>query len=88
LTMQLFEAVKFMHDHNVAHMDLKPSNLLIPSDYGRLTVIDFGHSFRLRNEAQLLEGHAGTEGYIAPEVGHMKFRPIRADLWSVGKVVQ
>ena len=30
LSIQLFEAVKFMHDHNIAHMDLKPSNLLIP----------------------------------------------------------
>ena len=88
LATQLFEAVKFMHDHNVAHMDLKPSNLLIPSEYGRLTVVDFGLSFRLKNEAQLVEGHAGTKGYIAPEVGHTKFRPIRADLWSVGKVIQ
>ena len=88
LATQLFEAVKFMHDHNVAHMDLKPSNLLIPSEYGRLTVVDFGLAFRLTNEKQLLEGHAGTKRYIAPEVGHTKFRPMRADLWSVGKVIQ
>ena len=26
--------------------------------------------------------------HIAPEVGHTKFRPMRADLWSVGKVIQ
>ena len=42
LTTQLLEAVKFMHDHNVAHMDLKPANILIPSTYGRLTIVDFG----------------------------------------------
>jgi serine/threonine protein kinase len=29
LTKQLFESVKFMHDNNVAHMDLKPGNILI-----------------------------------------------------------
>ena len=75
LATQLFEAIKFMHDHNIAHMDLKPSNLLIPSEYSRLTVFNFGLSFQLRNEAQLLEGHAGTKGYIAPEVGHTTFRP-------------
>ncbi|KAF8963443.1 kinase-like domain-containing protein [Flammula alnicola] len=89
LMKQLFEAVKFMHDHNVAHLDLKPSNILIPSEYGRLTIIDFGVSVRLRNAAQLLQGRAGTEGYIAPEVdGRTKFSPIRADLWSTGKIVQ
>jgi serine/threonine protein kinase len=88
LTRQLFEAVEFMHDHNVAHMDLKPANILVPSTYGRLTIIDFGISVRLRNKTELLQGHAGTQGYIAPEVGNTKFSPIRADLWSVGKIVK
>ncbi|KAF8804869.1 kinase-like protein [Phlegmacium glaucopus] len=88
LMTQLFEAVKFMHDHNVAHMDLKPSNILIPSAYGRLTIVDFGVSVRLRNATQLRQGCVGTEGYMAPEVGRTKFSPIRADLWSTGKTVQ
>jgi serine/threonine protein kinase len=88
LTGQLFEAVQFMHDHNVAHMDLKPANILVPSSYGRLTIIDFGSSVRLRNKMDLRQGHAGTEGYMAPEVGNAKFSPIRADLWSVGQVVK
>ena len=77
-----------MHDQNVAHMDLKPANILVPSTYGRLTIIDFGLSVRLKNKTELLEGHAGTQGYMAPEVGHSKFSPIRADLWSVGQVVK
>ncbi|KDR72618.1 hypothetical protein GALMADRAFT_756816 [Galerina marginata CBS 339.88] len=87
---QLFEAVKFMHDNCVAHMDLKPSNLLIPSEYGTLTVIDFGVSVRVKTPGQLFKskGRVGTEGYIAPEVGRTKFSPIRADLWSTGEVVE
>ena len=88
VTTQLFEGVKFMHDNDVAHMDLKPANILIPSAYGRLTIVDFGLSVRLKRRNQLLQGHAGTKGYIAPEVGDTKFSPIRADLWSVGKVVK
>ncbi|KAF8804870.1 kinase-like protein, partial [Phlegmacium glaucopus] len=84
---QLFEAVKFMHDHNVAHMDLKPSNILIPSEYGRLNIVDFGVSVRVRNATELRRGCVGTEGYMAPEVGRTKFSPIRADLWSTGKTV-
>jgi serine/threonine protein kinase len=88
LTRQLFEAVQFMHDHNVAHMDLKPTNILVSKTYGRLTIIDFGLSVRLGNKTELCEGHAGTQGYMAPEIGNRKFSPIRADLWSVGKVVK
>ncbi|KAF8884210.1 hypothetical protein CPB84DRAFT_1850743 [Gymnopilus junonius] len=38
----LFEVVKFMHDNNVVLIDIKPSNLLIPSEYPY--VIDFGVS--------------------------------------------
>jgi serine/threonine protein kinase len=77
LTIQLFESVKFMHDNNVAHMDLKPGNILIPSAYGRLTIVDFGLSIRLGNKMQLRRGFAGTKGYIAPEVEEIKlFSPV------------
>ena len=85
LMKQLFEAVKFMHDHNVAHMDLKPDNILVPSTYGRLTIVDFGLSVQLRDKTELLQGYAGTEGYIAPEVGKTKFVPTCG---SVGRVVK
>jgi serine/threonine protein kinase len=88
LMRQLFEAVEFMHNHNVAHLDLKPANILVPKTYGRLTIIDFGSSVRLRHKRQLLQDYVGTQGYMAPEVGRTKFSPIRADLWSVGQVVK
>ncbi|OBZ65087.1 hypothetical protein A0H81_14925 [Grifola frondosa] len=34
------------------------------------------------------KGYTGTKGYIAPEVGKGAFSPIRADLWSCGKVIE
>ncbi|KIJ05250.1 hypothetical protein PAXINDRAFT_103854 [Paxillus involutus ATCC 200175] len=40
-TKQLVEAVAFMHNHGVAHMDIKPPNVLIPVHGGRLSIIDF-----------------------------------------------
>ena len=89
LTIQLFESVKVKHDNNVAHMDLKLGNFLIPSAYGCLTIVDFGLSVRLRNKTQRFRGCVGTTGYTAPEVEEIEiFSPIRADLWSVGKVVK
>ena len=85
---QLFEAVGFMHDHNVAHLDLKPQNIIIPIEYGRLTIIDFSVSVRFKRPEQLFSGLVGTEGYTAPEVGKEPFNAVRADLWACGKVMQ
>ncbi|KZT03452.1 kinase-like protein, partial [Laetiporus sulphureus 93-53] len=84
---QLFEAVEFMHDHGVAHMDIKPDNIRIPLGYGRLTIIDFGLSVRVKGPRDMLEGYRGTPEYSAPEVDSTRYSPIRADLWSVGQVV-
>ncbi|KAG2123457.1 hypothetical protein DEU56DRAFT_893632 [Suillus clintonianus] len=87
---QLFEAVDFMHQHGVAHMDLKPKNILIPVDGGRLTVIDFNRSLRVKGVEHKFRGTAGTPEYIAPEVaaGKGNFSAIRADLWSCGKTLE
>ncbi|KAL6299785.1 kinase-like domain-containing protein [Sparassis latifolia] len=87
-SQQLFEAVGFMHDHGVAHMDLKPGNIVIPPIYGRLSIIDFSIAERVRGPGYKLKGYAGTRGYTAPEVGRVAYCPIRADLWSCGKVIE
>ena len=87
-SLQLFEAVKFMHDHGVAHLDLKPQNIMIPLDYGPLTIIDFSLAVRVTGLGQMFTGLVGTEGYIAPEVNQMTYNPIRADLWSSGRVIE
>jgi len=88
VSQQLFEAVKFMHDHGVAHMDLKPPNIIIPPTYGQLTIIDFSLAVRLNAPQHMFVGLAGTEGYMAPEVGKAAYNPICADLWSCGKVIR
>ncbi|GBE81004.1 hypothetical protein SCP_0307270 [Sparassis crispa] len=87
-SQQLFEAVGFMHDHGVAHMDLKPGNIVIPPVYGKLSIIDFSIAERVKGPGHKLMGYVGTRGYAAPEVGRAAYCPIRADLWSCGKVIQ
>jgi len=87
---QLFEAVDFMHQHGVAHMDLKPQNILIPRGGGRLSIIDFNRSLRVKGVEHRFHGIVGTTGYIAPEVatGDGLYSAIRADLWSCGKTLE
>jgi serine/threonine protein kinase len=42
------EAVDLMHQHGVAHLNLKPPNILLPVDGGRLSIIDFNKSVRVK----------------------------------------
>jgi len=89
VAIQLFEAVDFMHQHGVAHMDLKPQNILIPRNGGRLSIIDFNTSLRVKGIEQRFRGIVGTTGYIAPEVAHDDlYSAIQADLWSCGKTLE
>ncbi|OAX31343.1 kinase-like protein, partial [Rhizopogon vinicolor AM-OR11-026] len=84
---QLFETINFMHQHVVAHMDLKPQNILIPRTGGRLSIIDFNRSLRVKGVGHKFRSIVGTTGYITPEVaaGDSLCSAVRADLWSCGK---
>ncbi|KAI6006171.1 hypothetical protein F5J12DRAFT_832652 [Pisolithus orientalis] len=86
---QLVEGVAFMHAQLVAHMDLKPANIIVPLEGGYLSIIDFSSSIRLQSEKQKFRGIAGTTGYIAPEVERGdSYKPIQADLWSCGRTLE
>ncbi|KAN0081586.1 kinase-like protein [Tylopilus felleus] len=88
VAQQLVEGVAFMHEHNVAHMDLKPQNVIIPVAGGRLSIIDFSVSIRVPSADATYNGVAGTEDYIAPEVRKGNYKPMLADLWSCGRTLE
>ena len=88
VALQLVEAVAFMHEHNVAHMDLKPQNVIIPSEGGHLSIIDFSVSIRVRGPDATYSGVVGTKNYIAPEVRKGQYKPMLADLWSCGRTLE
>ncbi|KAF8868628.1 kinase-like domain-containing protein [Infundibulicybe gibba] len=87
---QLFEAVDFMHQHGVAHLGLKPGNIIISPDGGRLSIVGFHTSVRVKNVNTLFHGAVGTRRYIPPEAatGCGPFSAVRADLWFCGKVLE
>jgi serine/threonine protein kinase len=87
IAKQLIEGVAFMHEQGVAHLDLKPENIIMNSSTGQLSIIDYSISRRVRSPDEMITGFAGTPGYVAPEVGHKSYSPIRADLWSCGNVL-
>ncbi|KAI5710389.1 serine/threonine-protein kinase 17A-like [Diaphorina citri] len=79
---QILEALAFLHDHNITHLDLKPQNILLTKD-NNIKLCDFGIS-RVVNDVVEVKEIIGTPDYVAPEV--LSYEPISlaTDMWSVG----
>lgn len=41
---QIISAIKYLHDNNIIHQDLKPLNILLASNFERVKLIDLGIS--------------------------------------------
>ena len=64
---QLLHAVRYMHDINVIHRDLKLGNIFLDKNL-RVKVGDFGLATRLSSSDEKRKTICGTPNYIAPEV--------------------
>ncbi|KAF8494270.1 hypothetical protein JB92DRAFT_2818527 [Gautieria morchelliformis] len=89
---QFLEGVQFMHQHNVAHLDLKTDNIVIEQSgpSGRLTayIIDFDCSMMVEGVETTIKDMYGTPGWMAPEVSATRsYSPILADRWACGNVL-
>ena len=82
----LIEGLAYLHSHGVAHLDIKPGNLVCTDDF-RLQIIDFNSAVQVRHEDDMVKGVYGTRGWMAPEIRPRNmYSPIRADRWSCGQV--
>jgi eukaryotic-like serine/threonine-protein kinase len=85
LAIQLLEALRYAHDRDVVHRDLKPGNVLVTAD-GTLKVMDFGLARRLSDVANLEQSGEimGTIAYLSPERFLGKPGDRSSDLYAVG----
>lgn len=79
----VLEGLAHLHAKRVAHLDLKPQNLLLSADGEELLICDFGISRAIQPGAHVRE-ILGTRDYVAPEILSYEPLTLAADIWSVG----
>jgi len=86
---QLIDGVEYLHDSGIAHLDLKPENLLLGANFS-LKIADFDLS-HVKGDAKILS--RGTKYYRGPELFHSGSSvdelkvPFAADIYSAGIIL-
>ncbi|CAL3962145.1 unnamed protein product [Diplocarpon coronariae] len=87
--IQLFQAIKYLHDRGIVHRDIKPENILLTDKDLHIKVADFGLA-KIIGEESFTTTLCGTPSYVAPEIleDSRNRRYTRAvDIWSLGVVL-
>uniref|UniRef100_A0A3P9JSC9 Protein kinase domain-containing protein n=1 Tax=Oryzias latipes TaxID=8090 RepID=A0A3P9JSC9_ORYLA len=83
---QILEGLRYLHQKSIAHLDIKPENILMASPRcDQIRICDFGNAQKLEN----LEEHYckyGTPEYVAPEIVNQTPVSTATDIWPVGVI--
>ncbi|XP_073800659.1 myosin light chain kinase, smooth muscle isoform X6 [Danio rerio] len=83
---QILEGIKYMHQQNILHLDLKPENIVCVDRTGsQIKIIDFGLACKLDPNTPL-KVMQGTPEFVAPEVINFEAVTLTTDMWSVGVI--
>ena len=80
------QTVKYLHENNIVHCDIKPENILLDK-YFNPKLNDFGFSQEFEGKKCLFHTHSGTEKYSSPDVKFAfskGYDGIKNDIFSLG----
>ena len=66
MSHDLANGLQFLHDSGIAHMDIKPSNLVYHPKTFVLQIIDFNLAVWVKNPDDTISGRWGTLAWMAP----------------------
>jgi WD40 repeat protein len=77
------------HKQGLIHRDVKPANIWLEEETGRVKIVDFGLARAASGDVQLTQEGAvvGTPAYMAPEQATGQPLDARCDLFSLGCVL-
>lgn len=82
---QIVGAVRYLHDRNLVHRDLKCENVLLTADGRRAKLTDFGFSKEVNVYPDLCTTFCGSAAYASPEVlMGIPYDGKKSDMWSLG----
>ena len=78
---QILKGVKFIHDNEICHRDIKTQNILLDSNY-HPKICDFGFATYISHN---LKDCLGTKNYAAPEIWEGRpYNGKKVDIFSLG----
>ena len=87
---KIVEGIKFCHNKNICHLDIKPANIIFDNKFEPI-IIDFGLSKKIKdnkNEIVQYLGKTGTKQYECPEMWKIgKYTGVEADIFSLGALL-
>ncbi len=86
LTLEICDALDYMHKHGVVHRDLKPENIMVDAE-DRIKLIDFGIAMKEDARRLTYAGPSpilGTPDYISPEQVKGQRGDQRSDIYALG----
>lgn len=86
LFCEIVLGLKYLHDHKVLHLDLKPDNIFITND-NMCILGDFGLSVVFEDTIEDLDKYRGTKVYSAPEILNQTPYNAPADIYALGLIL-
>uniref|UniRef100_A0AAY4DKN3 Serine/threonine-protein kinase PLK n=1 Tax=Denticeps clupeoides TaxID=299321 RepID=A0AAY4DKN3_9TELE len=83
---QIISALKYLHEQEILHRDLKLGNLFM-NDSMEVKVGDFGLAAKLELACNRRKTICGTPNYLSPEVLNKQGHGCESDVWALGCVM-